>query len=127
MTQMAEPVKLLLVDDEDGLRTLMRSELEALGYSVEEADGGTIALEMVEKTTYDLIILDIRMPDLDGISVLKTLRSTQIPSKIVMLTGVDELRLTRECLKLGANDYLTKPIQMKNLVNCIERVMKEPA
>jgi DNA-binding response OmpR family regulator len=127
MTQMAEPVKLLLVDDEDGLRTLMRSELEALGYSVEEADGGTIALEMVEKTTYDLIILDIRMPDLDGISVLKTLRSTPIPSKIVMLTGVDELRLTRECLKLGANDYLTKPIQMKNLVNCIERVMKEPA
>lgn len=124
---MAEPVKLLLVDDEDGLRTLMKSELEALGYSVEEADGGTIALEMVEKTTYDLIVLDIRMPDLDGLSVLRTIRSKPIRSKIVMLTGVDELRLTRECLKLGANDYLTKPIQMKNLVNCIERVMKESA
>ncbi|HUN64746.1 MAG TPA: response regulator [Bacteroidota bacterium] len=123
---MADPVKLLLVDDEDGLRTLMKSELEAIGYAVDEADGGTIALEVTERISYDVIILDIRMPDIDGITVLKTLRSRQIPSKIVMLTGVDELRLTRECLRLGANDYLTKPIQLKNLINCIERVMKEP-
>ncbi len=119
---MAKQQKILIVDDEDGLRTLLRSELESSGYSVEEADGGNMALEMVERTTYDVIILDIRMPDVDGLSVLRDIRSKKIPSKVVMLTGVGELKVAKESVALGADDFLSKPIEFRNLLACLKRV-----
>jgi DNA-binding response OmpR family regulator len=122
---MANKLKLLVVDDEDGLRTLLKSELELHGFDVDEADGGTMALEAAKATTYDVVILDIRMPDIDGMEVLRRLRADKLARKIIMLTGVDELKIARETLELGADDFLTKPIEFKNLIACINRVVKE--
>jgi len=122
---MANKLKLLVVDDEDGLRTLLKSELELHGFDVDEADGGTMAMEAAKETTYDVVILDIRMPDIDGMEVLRRLRADKLARKIIMLTGVDELKIARETLELGADDFLTKPIEFKNLIACINRVVKE--
>jgi DNA-binding NtrC family response regulator len=122
---MADRLKLLVVDDEDGLRTLLKSELDSHGYITDEADGGNMALEMLKKNQYNLVILDIRMPDLDGISVLQSIRSTNPQIKVIMLTGVGEMKLAQECVQLGAADFLTKPLELKNIIDCIERVMKE--
>ncbi len=122
---MGKKLRLLVVDDEDGLRTLLKSELELHGFDVDEADGGTIALEAAKANVYDLIILDIRMPDIDGLEVLRRIRSGKLAKKVIMLTGVDELKIARETLELGADDFLTKPIEFKNLIACIDRVVKE--
>ncbi len=119
---MAEKKKILIVDDEDGLRMLLKTELEMNGYVVEEADGGNMALEMLERSPYDLVLLDIRMPDKDGLSVLKDVRARKLPTKVVMLTGVDELKIARQSVEFGADDFLSKPIEFKNLLACIKRV-----
>jgi DNA-binding response OmpR family regulator len=120
---MAEKKRLLIVDDEDGLRMLLKSELEAHGYSVDEADGGNMATEMIDRNPYDVVILDIRMPDKDGLSVLKDIRAKKLPIKVVMLTGVGELKIARQSVEFGADDFLSKPIEFKNLLACIQRVV----
>ena len=122
---MGNKLRLLVVDDEDGLRTLLKSELELHGFDVDEADGGTIALEAAKANAYDVIILDIRMPDIDGLEVLRRIRSEKLARKVIMLTGVGELKIARETLELGADDFLTKPVEFKNLIACIDRVVKE--
>jgi DNA-binding response OmpR family regulator len=122
---MADKVSILVVDDEDSLRTLLSSELSSRGFNVDEADGGTIALEALRKTRYDLVILDIRMPDIDGLEVLKEIRKNNFAKKVIMLTGVDELKIAKDSLQFGADDFMTKPYDFRNLLACINRVIKE--
>ena len=122
---MADKINILVVDDEDSLRMLLSSELSSRGYNVDEADGGTIALEALNKNRYDLVVLDIRMPDIDGLTVLKEIRKNNLARKVIMLTGVDELKIAKESLQFGADDFMTKPYDFRNLLACIDRVIKE--
>lgn len=122
---MPDKSKLLVVDDEDTLRLLVRNELKERGFDVEEAENGEIALQKLHDDTYDLVILDIRMPGIDGLEVLKKIREDNLAEKVIMLTGVDELKIARDSLQLGANDFLTKPYEIKTLLACINRVLNE--
>jgi DNA-binding response OmpR family regulator len=122
---MAQKTKLLVVEDEDSLRTLLKSELEVYGFDVDDASDGTTAMKALTGKSYDVVVLDIRMPDIDGLEVLKNIRKRKLASKVIMLTGVDELKIARESLALGANDFLTKPYDLKKLMECINRVLKE--
>src|SRR2546422_11643427 len=76
-------------------------------------------------TRYDVVILDVRMPDMDGLEVLRNIRKDNLADKVIMLTGVAELKVARDSLELGANDFLTKPYDFKKLLACIKRVVKE--
>ena len=118
-------IKLLIVDDEETLRILVRSELEERGYEVDEAESGEKALEKLRSNKYNLVILDIRMPGMDGMEVLKKIREENLAPKVIMLTGVEELKIARDSLNLGANDFLTKPYDIRTLLSCIERVLSE--
>ena len=118
-----EQTKLLYVDDEESLRILVKSQLTMEGFAVETADDGDTALEMVQNSKYDLILLDIRMPRMDGIEVLKQLKKMNIKARIVMLTAVTELSSAIGAVKLGANDYITKPYNIEDLLGCINRVL----
>jgi DNA-binding response OmpR family regulator len=122
---MADKVKLLLVDDEDTIRTLVKHELQAHGYDVDEAENGPTALEKLSASPFDLVVLDIRMPDMDGLEVLRNIRENNLVPKVVMLTGVDELKIARDSLQFGANDFMTKPFEFKHLLTCINRVLSE--
>lgn len=122
---MAEKIKLLLVDDEETIRTLVKHELESNGFDVDEAEGGEAAIEKLKSSIFDLVVLDIRMPGMDGLEVLKSIRENNLAKKVIMLTGVDELKIARDSLVLGANDFMTKPFDFKNLLSCINRVLKE--
>ncbi len=122
---MTDQIKLLVVEDEDSLRTLLKSELETYGFAVDDADGGSSAMKSLNSTHYDVVILDIRMPDIDGLEVLRNIRQENLAEKVIMLTGVNELKIARDSLELGANDFLTKPYEFKKLLECINRVMKE--
>ena len=122
---MPKKVNLLVVEDEDALRTLLASELEAQGFDVRQAEGGAIALEALDENRFDLVLLDIRLPDFDGLEILKTIRKNDLAEKVIMLTGVDELKIAKDSLTFGANDFMTKPYDFKNLLSCINRVLKE--
>ena len=122
---MTDQLNVLVVDDEDSLRTLLKAELELHGFIVDEADGGTIAMKALKGKSYDLVLLDIRMPDMDGLEVLRNIRAKNLAKKVVMLTGVDEMKIARESLELGANDFLTKPYDFTALMACISRVLRD--
>jgi DNA-binding response OmpR family regulator len=122
---MADKIKILVVEDEDALRMIVLDELTLHGYELDEAEDGMVALEKLSKTYFNLVILDIHMPNMDGMEVLRSIRKNNLADKVIILTGVDELKVAQESLKLGADDFLTKPYDFRNLMACINRVLKE--
>jgi len=120
---MAKQIRLLYADDEDSLRYLVKNQLEGEGFYVETADDGDTAIDLLKKNPYDILLLDIRMPRLNGVEVLKYLRERKISSRVIMLTAVDDLSVAIEAVKNGANDYITKPYDLQVLLSSIQRVM----
>ena len=118
---------ILVVDDEEFSRSIVTRQLNNCGHSVSCAEGGRQALAMVDKEPFDVILLDLKMPDLNGFEVLARLKAdgqTQnIP--VVMISAIDELEKTIQCLEIGAEDYLHKPVNttlLKVRINaCIAR------
>jgi sigma-B regulation protein RsbU (phosphoserine phosphatase) len=107
-----EPGKLLVVDDNEMNRDMLSRRLSRKGYNVDTAPDGHVALEMIDQQSFDLILLDIMMPGINGMEVLRTVRQTRSASDlpIIMATAKSESEDVVEALKLGANDYVTKPL-----------------
>src|SRR5699024_8888924 len=101
--------KILIVDDEVSIVTLLKYNVEQAGFETEVAYTGTDGLEKATNTYFNLIILDIMLPELDGIEVCKQLRERGIETPILMLTAKDHVDDKLIGLDLGADDYLTKP------------------
>ncbi|HEX7411652.1 MAG TPA: response regulator, partial [Bacteroidales bacterium] len=100
--------RILVVDDERSIRNTLREILEYEKYQVEEAEDGPTALGLLENTTYDVILCDIKMPQMDGMDVLeKALRITDTP--IVMISGHSTIDTAVEAIKKGAYDFIQKP------------------
>jgi len=115
--------KVLYVDDEDTLRFLVKEQLSAEGFDVVVAEDGRAAMESMAAQEFDVVLLDILMPGMDGFSVLKEIRNRPKRPRVIMLTGVSEISTALESLKNGANDYITKPYDLKDLVSSINRVL----
>jgi DNA-binding response OmpR family regulator len=117
-----EEIHLLVVDDLPLNRDLLSRQLSRHGYRVTQAGSGIEALKAIEAEKIDLLLLDIRMPDMDGVSVLKQLRKTHsaLNLPIIMVTAEDTNQSTVEVLDAGANDYLTKPINVAIAIARIE-------
>ncbi len=113
--------KILVVDDEASLRLLLSNELSRAGYSVDIAVDGESGLKKARGEFYNVILLDIVMPKMDGISVLRTIRKENIPSEIIILTGNATIESAIECMKLGAFEYVKKPYLLQELLIQIER------
>jgi adenylate cyclase len=101
----------LVIDDNEANRELLCRRLQREGYQVSEADGGQKGLEMLSRSTFDLVLLDVIMPGMDGFQVLQTLRSPEWPDRVPVITisAVDEVQSAVRCIELGAEDYLIKP------------------
>lgn len=112
----------LVVDDLEVNRTLMSKQLGRQGYLVLEAENGPRALEMVETENIDIVLLDIRMPGMDGLEVLRRIRKSHSPLNlpIIMVTAEAITEVTVEALQSGANDYLVKPVDITAAVARIE-------
>ncbi len=106
--------RLLLVDDEAGNRDLLRRRLARAGYEVWEAESGRDALAMIEQQDFDLVLLDVLMPGMDGVETLESIRRTRSVSElpVIMATALAGTRDMVAALELGANDYVTKPFDM---------------
>lgn len=122
---MAEKRRILVVDDEDALRTVLSAELNSEGYEVGTAADGMEALDELQKGAYDLVLLDIRMPNMNGFEVLKVIKERHAGTKVIMLTGFADLKNAIESKKLGAEDFVSKPYDLVDLLTTIDRVMSE--
>lgn len=122
---MAKKSSILVVDDEDALRTVLGGELASEGYEVRTAADGDEAISELEKARFDLVLLDIKMPRLNGFEVLKFIKEKHEKTKVVMLTGFADLKNAIESKKLGADDFVSKPYDLVDLLTTIERVLSE--
>jgi len=114
---------ILFVDDDVELRGMVKEQLTEAGYQVDEADNGALAIERLASGTYDLVLLDIVMPEVTGLDVLKHIHDKKLPSRVIMLTGVTGLATAIESLNMGASDYITKPYNIEYLLSAIRRVL----
>ncbi len=122
---MAKKSSILVVDDEDALRTVLGGELANEGYEVRTAADGDEAISELDKSPFDLVLLDIKMPRLNGFEVLKFIKEKHEKTKVVMLTGFADLKNAIESKKLGADDFVSKPYDLVDLLTTIERVLNE--
>lgn len=117
-------IKLLLVDDQNLVRMGICSLLQLTKHInvVEQLDDGTGVLKAIERHQPDIMLLDIRMPRMDGLAVLSALNENNIALPTLILTTFDEHELVLNCMKLGANGYLRKDVTLESLVNAIDAV-----
>ena len=113
---------ILIVDDESYIRDSVRSFLEDYGYNVLEAENGCIGVEVFDQENPDLVLCDLRMPEMDGLEVLATVREKSPGTPIIIVSGAGNIGDTVEALRLGAWNYIIKPIQDMNvLVHAVEK------
>jgi DNA-binding NtrC family response regulator len=122
---MADKSRVLVVDDEDTLRTVLSQELKGEGYDVETAADGQLAIDTLKEKQFDLVLLDIKMPNVSGFEVLKYIKQDHPSLKVIMLTGFADLKNAIESKKLGAEDFVSKPYDLVDLLTTIERVLNE--
>jgi two-component system KDP operon response regulator KdpE len=112
----AAPQRILVVDDEPAIVRFLRGGLTHHGYLVLSAGTGKAALDMLERDGADLVVLDLGLPDMEGLDIITQLRATQSTVPIIVLSSRGEERAKVEALELGADDYLAKPFGMDELI-----------
>lgn len=115
------PAKILVVDDEAKMRRVLQLFLEEHGYAVAQAENGEAALEKIASFHPDLVICDIRMPRLNGIEMLRRSKDISEDLPIILMTAYGEVKTAVEAMKLGAENYVTKPLDMEELRILVER------
>ena len=115
--------RILVVDDEEALRAVLSTELESEGYVVKSAGDGEEAIRILQGESFHLILLDIKMPNVDGFEVLKFVKQQSPQTKVIMLTGFADLKNAIESKKLGAEDFVCKPYDLVDLLTTVERVL----
>jgi two-component system response regulator MprA len=119
-----EPMRILIVDDERAVRDALASSLAFEGYAVDTAANGFEALEGIDKETFDLVILDVLMPGLDGLTVCRRLRADRNTVPILMLTARDTVGDRVTGLDAGADDYLVKPFELEELLARVRALLR---
>jgi DNA-binding NtrC family response regulator len=115
--------KILVVDDEASLRMLLSNELSRMGFTVEAVDNGVTALARVRQDFFNVVLLDIIMPKMGGVEVLRTMKKENILSEVIVLTGNATIESCVECMKIGAFEYVHKPYHLPELCIQIERAI----
>jgi two-component system response regulator AtoC len=118
-------IRILVVDDEDYMREVVRQALENAGFEVEEAADGTIALSMLKKYPYNVIITDLRLPGLTGEVILEEALSLFPETIVILMTGFGNIQSAVEAIRKGAHDYLPKPFQLDELVMRVEKGLQD--
>ncbi len=119
--------KVLLVDDEADFTEILSERMETRGMQVDVVDCGADAIDRVQKKSFDAIILDLAMPEMDGIEALKHILDVNPDLQVILLTGRATLEKAVEAVKLGAVEFLEKPADIKTLVGKIEEAQSKKA
>lgn len=116
-------MRILVVDDEKSIRLSIVMGLKKLNVSIDEAENGLVAIEKFRKAHYDMVLLDIKMPEMDGIEVLRQIKQLNKSCTVIMMTHLSEVRLAVEAMKLGASEYFTKPFSIEELTDIVRELM----
>jgi DNA-binding response OmpR family regulator len=120
----AEIIKILVVEDETSMQKALCNGLKKYGYAVDAASDGEVALELIEINPYDVVVLDLNLPKIDGIEVLKEIRKTNDELRVLILSARAEVEDKIIGLDTGANDYLSKPFHFKELEARIRALLR---
>jgi DNA-binding NtrC family response regulator len=118
---------ILIVDDDAAMGEFLREELEHEGFAVEVASGGRAGIERVKQGGIDLVVSDVKMPDLDGLDLLREVREVHPTPYVITITAFGSIDTAIRAVKLGAFDYITKPFQIEQLVLVIEKASRSPS
>lgn len=117
--------KLLIVDDQQGIRLLLNEVFKREGYETFLAANGIEALDIAERIKPDGVLLDMKIPGMDGIEILKRLKSKMPDVPVVMMTAYGELDLIQEAMKLGAAHYFTKPFDIYEVRDAVNAMLQD--
>jgi len=117
-------IRVLIVDDELDFRELLKGGLSAFGYSIETAPDGKTALELLRTFMPHVVLLDVMLKEESGINVLKDIREIDKQVKIMMISGMLDLGVAKEAISLGAVDYITKPVDFKQIDELIKNLVE---
>jgi signal transduction histidine kinase len=120
-----EKVSVLIADDEDSLRMTVAAWLKDEGFEVDQAADGEEAIRKISSKDYDVAILDIKMPCANGLEVLRYAKKNSPYTEVVMMTGMSDVGMAVEAMKLGSREYLTKPVDMDQLVPQLRAMLKK--
>ncbi len=114
----------LAIDDSATMRNLVKMALEPEGFQVDTAENGKVALELTGKNSYDIIISDINMPEMNGLEFLKEFRASDKRTPVLMLTTETEATKKETAKKLGATGWIVKPFKPEDLAKVVKRVVR---
>lgn len=118
-------MKILIADDDNNLRKVITNELSEEGVDVDEAASGVETMDLLEREEYDVLVLDLNMPGLGGMEVLKKLKVLELATEVIILTGYSTVSTAVEAMKLGAYDFLTKPFKLAEMKAVIEKAYEK--
>lgn len=121
---MSNPLRVLVIDDEPAIRRFLRTSLTAQGYSLLEAEDGETGLAMLQRNAVDVLVLDLGLPGMGGLDVLRKLRAGGSPLPVIVLSSRDDETGKVMALDLGADDYVTKPFGMDELLARIRAAVR---
>ncbi|WP_281278507.1 response regulator [Paenibacillus zeisoli] len=116
--------KLLIVDDQNGIRILLMEVFSSEGYTTYQAANGKLALEIVRSESPDLVLLDMKIPGMDGLEILKHIKAVNQDIKVIMMTAYGELDMIKEATELGALMHFTKPFDIDEMRLAVNMQLK---
>jgi DNA-binding NtrC family response regulator len=122
-----ESLKILVIDDEQVICSGCRMILSELGHTVDTCNTCKEGLDAIRKRVYHLVLLDIKLPDSDGMEILKIVRVEKLGIHVIVMTGYATIRSVVSAMRLGAFDYLPKPFTDEELIASVEKAMKNVA
>jgi len=122
---MSESTNVLVVDDDEVVRLSYQRSLQAAHCNVEAVFNGEDALRALQHKCFDVVLLDLRMPGMDGMAVLKTIKQRWPETEVVIITGYPTIETAKEAVRLGAYDYLAKPVGPDDVINVANSAMTQ--
>lgn len=116
--------RVLVVEDEPGLRMVVESEIARAGYAVESISNGLDAIARLSKEKFDLVIVNVNLPGKSGMEVLQYIREKRLPTRVLMITGIDTLPIAIKAVRHGADDYIPKPFDAAYLLSMVRTVLR---
>jgi DNA-binding NtrC family response regulator len=121
---MTDPARILVIDDDESIRKVLSAALEDEGYEVETAESGKKAIEMSQRRFYNMALIDIRLPDMEGTKLLSDLKETTPKMIKIIVTGYPSMQNAIEAVKRGATDYVVKPFKMESVLETIKKQLR---
>lgn len=120
---MESRVRMLIVEDDQEIRSMLAQQFETEDFIVETTGDGVLAFSMIKENDYDIVLLDLKLPGMDGMTLLRGVNRIGRLPNVIVLTAVNDLSTAQECMKLGAKDFISKPYDPEELLGVIIRTL----